>query len=80
MNSGMMFVCLLKGSLEGNGYPNERRGVTLGWVFSCPSLYQTSKCFMDTYAWRDESASELICPPFHGLANEVHLHEPDKSI
>ncbi len=30
----------------------------------------------------DTSPSELhlFCPPFHGLANEVHFHEPDKFV
>ncbi len=54
----------------------------LGWVFSFPSLWQTSKSLMDIHAWRGESTIELnlFCPPFHGLGNEVHFHEPDKSI
>ncbi len=37
----------------------QEKGVTLGWVFSCPSLWQTCKCLMDIYAWRGESTREL---------------------
>ncbi len=67
---------------RGEWVSQQVKEVTLGWVFSCPCWWQTSKCLTDIYAWRDESTSELalFCPLFHGLASAVHCREPDKSV
>ncbi len=72
----------VNGVSQGELVSQQEKGVTQGWVFSCPSWWQTSKCLMDIYAWHGESTSELnlFCPPFHGLANAFHFHETDKSV
>ncbi len=54
------FVCLFVTGVSHLGLmPKQKRGVTLGWVFSCPSLWQTPKCLADCSTWHGKSTSVL---------------------